>query len=50
MFLDNLDEKHAKFLKEHFPKEVKEKLKASELERGREIFGPDYVHRPCCVM
>ncbi|ORY67054.1 RING-14 protein [Pseudomassariella vexata] len=48
--LDNFDTKHAAFLREYFPKEVKEKVRANELERGKEIFGPDYTDRPCSVM
>ncbi|KAK6063673.1 hypothetical protein SCUP234_13313 [Seiridium cupressi] len=47
---ENFDTAHAAFLKEYFPKEVKEKIRANELERGKEIFGPDYTDRPCCVM
>jgi hypothetical protein len=46
----NFDTAHAAFLKEYFPKEVKEKIRANELERGKEIFGPDYTDRPCSVM
>ncbi|KAK8044872.1 hypothetical protein PG993_004896 [Apiospora rasikravindrae] len=48
--LDNFDKARAAFLREYFPKEVKEKVKANELERGKEIFGPDYTDGPCCVM
>lgn len=48
--LENFDTKHADFLKLYFPKEVKEKVRANELERGKEVFGPDYTDRPCCVM
>ncbi|KXJ90668.1 RING-14 protein [Microdochium bolleyi] len=49
--LDHLDSEHAAFLRRHFPKEVKEKVKANELERNREIFGPDYQpSKECMVM
>ncbi|ETS85472.1 hypothetical protein PFICI_03497 [Pestalotiopsis fici W106-1] len=48
--MENFDAAHAAFLKEYFPREVKEKIKANELERGKEIFGPDYTDRPCSVM
>lgn len=49
--LDHLDSAHAAFLRRHFPQEVKEKVKANELERNREIFGPDYQpSRECTVM
>lgn len=47
---DNYDKKLASFLREYFPKDVREKLKANNLERGKEIYGPDYTDRPCCVM
>lgn len=48
--MENFDAAHAAFLKEYFPREVKEKIRANELERGKEIFGPDYSDRPCSVM
>lgn len=48
--LDHLDSEHASFLRRHFPKEVKEKVKANELERNREIFGPDYQPSKECVV
>ncbi|KAH7029363.1 SPX domain-containing protein [Microdochium trichocladiopsis] len=48
--LDHLDSEHAAFLRRHFPKEVKEKVKANELERNREIFGPDYQPSKECVV
>ncbi|KAH9904602.1 SPX domain-containing protein [Xylariomycetidae sp. FL2044] len=48
--LDNFDSSHAKFLREYFPKEVKEKIRANERERNREIFGPDHTDSPCSVM
>ncbi|KAI5857289.1 SPX domain-containing protein [Durotheca rogersii] len=48
--LDNLDSKRAAFLREYFPKEVKEKIRANERERNREIFGPNYSDSPCSVM
>ncbi|KAL7619993.1 Cystathionine gamma-synthase [Parahypoxylon ruwenzoriense] len=48
--LENFDSKRAAFLREYFPKEVKEKIRANERERNREIFGPDYTDSPCSVM
>ncbi|RYP92590.1 hypothetical protein DL770_001348 [Monosporascus sp. CRB-9-2] len=48
--LDHFDSDRAAFLRKYFPHEVKEKIRASELERNREIFGPDYVDKPCSVM
>ncbi|KAI0121607.1 SPX domain-containing protein [Xylariales sp. AK1849] len=47
---DNYDKTLAAFLRDYFPKEVKEKVQANELERGKEIFGPDYTNRPCSIM
>ena len=47
---DNYDKKLASFLREYFPKDVREKLKINNLERGKEIYGPDYTDKPCCVM
>ncbi|KAI1204169.1 SPX domain-containing protein [Annulohypoxylon truncatum] len=48
--LENFDSARAAFLREYFPKEVKEKIRANERERNREIFGPDYSDSPCSVM
>ncbi|KAI0881006.1 SPX domain-containing protein [Annulohypoxylon maeteangense] len=48
--LENFDSTRAAFLREYFPKEVKEKIRANERERNREIFGPDYSDSPCSVM
>ncbi|KAI1452976.1 SPX domain-containing protein [Annulohypoxylon moriforme] len=48
--LENFDSTRAAFLREYFPKEVKEKIRANERERNREIFGPDYSDSPCTVM
>ncbi|KAI0475107.1 SPX domain-containing protein [Xylariaceae sp. FL0804] len=48
--VDNIDADHAAFLREYFPKEVKEKIKASERERNQEIFGPGHSDTPCSVM
>ncbi|KAI0381052.1 SPX domain-containing protein [Hypomontagnella monticulosa] len=48
--LEHFDNKRATFLREYFPKEVKEKIRANETERNREIFGPDYSDSPCSVM
>ncbi|KAI0836113.1 SPX domain-containing protein [Hypoxylon sp. FL0890] len=48
--IENFDSTRAAFLREYFPKEVKEKIRANEKERNREIFGPDYSDSPCSVM
>ncbi|KAI1135411.1 SPX domain-containing protein [Hypoxylon sp. FL0543] len=48
--IENFDSTRAAFLREYFPKEVKEKIRANEKERNREIFGPDYSDSPCAVM
>ncbi|KAI1105386.1 SPX domain-containing protein [Jackrogersella minutella] len=47
---ESFDNTRAAFLREYFPKEVKEKVRANERERNREIFGPDYSDSPCSVM
>ncbi|KAI5466529.1 SPX domain-containing protein [Mariannaea sp. PMI_226] len=47
---DNLDYDMTKYLKKYFPKEVKEKQRANEIERGIEDYGPGYVHRDCTIM
>lgn len=39
-----------KYMKKYFPKEVKEKQRANEIERGIEDYGPGYVHQECTVM
>lgn len=48
--LENFDSKRASFLREYFPKEVKEKVRANERERNKEIFGPDYSDSLCSIM
>ncbi|KAI6088208.1 SPX domain-containing protein [Hypoxylon rubiginosum] len=48
--LEHFDSARAAFLREYFPKEVKEKIRANERERNREIFGPDYSDSLCSVM
>ncbi|KAI1773706.1 SPX domain-containing protein [Hypoxylon cercidicola] len=48
--LEHFDSGRAAFLREYFPKEVKDKIRANERERNREIFGPDYSDSLCCVM
>ncbi|XDG04885.1 hypothetical protein ABKA04_004500 [Annulohypoxylon sp. FPYF3050] len=48
--MENFDSERAAFLREYFPKEVKEKIRANERERNKEIFGPDHSDSPCTVM
>ncbi|KAI1478597.1 hypothetical protein K445DRAFT_25602 [Daldinia sp. EC12] len=48
--LEHFDSERAAFLREYFPKEVKEKIRANERERNKEIFGPDYSDSPCSMM
>ncbi|KAI2634527.1 RING-14 protein [Xylaria nigripes] len=45
---ENFDADRAAFLRKYFPKEVKEKVRASERERNKEIFGPAYNNRMHC--
>ncbi|OTA98579.1 hypothetical protein M426DRAFT_69528 [Hypoxylon sp. CI-4A] len=48
--LEHFDNERAVFLREYFPKEVKEKIRANERERNKEIFGPQYSDSSCSVM
>lgn len=48
--LANLDEDLIRFLERWFRKETKEKQKANEIERGKELFGEGYEHTSCSVM
>ncbi|UNI17324.1 RING-type E3 ubiquitin transferase [Purpureocillium takamizusanense] len=47
---DNLDHKLEKYMKKYFSKEVKEKQRANEIERGIEDYGPGYTHQECMIM
>lgn len=47
---DNLDNKLEKYMKKHFPEEVKEKQRANDIERGIEDYGPGYKHQECVIM
>ncbi|KAF4976096.1 hypothetical protein FZEAL_7206 [Fusarium zealandicum] len=47
---DNLDYELAKYMKRYFAKEVKEKQRSNEIERGIEDYGPGYVHQECTIM
>ncbi|KAM0551937.1 hypothetical protein ACHAPJ_008045 [Fusarium lateritium] len=46
----NLDYELQKYMKKYFAKEVKEKERANEIERGIEDYGPGYVHQECCII
>ncbi|KAL4729622.1 hypothetical protein ACLX1H_004043 [Fusarium chlamydosporum] len=46
----NLDYELQKYMKKYFAKEVKEKERANEIERGIEDYGPGYVHQECSIM
>lgn len=48
--LENVDYKLGKYLKKYFPREVKEKQRANDIERGIEDYGPNYKHQECIVM
>ncbi|KAL1881381.1 hypothetical protein VTK73DRAFT_4388 [Phialemonium thermophilum] len=48
--ITNLDENLIKFLERWFRKETKEKQKANEIERGKELFGDSYQHTSCSMM
>ncbi|KAG5941074.1 hypothetical protein E4U53_007477 [Claviceps sorghi] len=47
---DNLDRSLEKYMKKYFAKEVKEKQRTNEIERGIEDYGPGYTHHDCSVM
>ncbi|KAL7784123.1 SPX domain-containing protein [Trichoderma ceciliae] len=47
---ENLDVELEKFMRKYFIKEVKEKQRANEIERGIEEFGPSYTRPECNVM
>ncbi|KAH6606296.1 hypothetical protein Trco_005449 [Trichoderma cornu-damae] len=47
---ENLDVELEKFMKKYFIKEVKEKQRDNEIERGIEEFGPGYTRPECNVM
>lgn len=50
LFVDNIDEKLQKFMRQYFRKETDEKQKANEIESGRELFGDEYRYSKCTVM
>lgn len=47
---DNLDMDLEKYMRKHFRKEVKEKQRQNEIERGIEDYGQGYAPHDCCVM
>ncbi|KAG7134511.1 hypothetical protein HYQ45_007482 [Verticillium longisporum] len=47
---DNLDIDLDRYLRKYFNKEVKEKVRANDIERGMEDYGPGYTHSDCAVM
>ncbi|KAK2612229.1 hypothetical protein QQS21_001805 [Conoideocrella luteorostrata] len=47
---DNLDRTLEKYMKKYFAREVKEKQRTNEIERGIEDYGPGYTHHDCIVM
>ncbi|KFH42916.1 putative RING finger proteinc-like protein [Hapsidospora chrysogenum ATCC 11550] len=47
---DNLDIALGRYMKKYFRKEVKEKQRANDIERGIEDYGPTYTHKECVVM
>jgi E3 ubiquitin-protein ligase BAH len=50
MLSENLDVTLSKYMKKYFAKEVKEKQRSNEIERGIEDYGPEYAHKDCAVM
>ncbi|KAL9945416.1 hypothetical protein ACHAO5_004891 [Verticillium nonalfalfae] len=47
---DNLDIELDRYLRKYFNKEVKEKIRANDIERGMEDYGPGYTHSDCAIM
>jgi E3 ubiquitin-protein ligase BAH len=47
---DNLDRVLEKYMRTYFAKEVREKQRANEIERGIEDYGPGYTPHDCIVM
>ena len=50
MALDNIDRRLEKYLSKYFDREVKDKERANQIEKGIEDFGSSYKHTDCLVM
>lgn len=48
--IENLDVALGKYMKKYFGKEVKEKQRSNDIERGIEDYGPNYTHKECILM
>jgi E3 ubiquitin-protein ligase BAH len=48
--IDNLDNELVRFMERYFKKEAKEKQRANDIERGKEMFGESYKHTQCRIM
>ncbi|PHH81878.1 hypothetical protein CDD83_3457 [Cordyceps sp. RAO-2017] len=47
---ENLDHELQKYMKKYFNREVKEKQRVNEIERGIEDYGPGYTYQACVLM
>lgn len=47
---DNLDMELDRYMRKYFRKEVDDKAKANDVERGVEDYGPGYKHQECTLM
>lgn len=47
---DNLDTELDRYMRKYFRKEVDEKARANDIERGVEDYGPGYKHQECILM
>jgi E3 ubiquitin-protein ligase BAH len=47
---DNLDSELDRYMRKYFRKEVDEKARANDIERGIEDYGPGYKHQECTLM
>ena len=48
--LENLDNDLTRYMQRYFAKEVKQKQRENDIERGIEDYGPSYTHKECTVM
>jgi E3 ubiquitin-protein ligase BAH len=46
----NLDHDLGRYMRKYFAKEVKEKARSDDVERGMEEYGPTYNHKECILM
>jgi hypothetical protein len=47
---ENLDNDLTRYMQRYFAKEVKQKQRENDIERGIEDYGPSYTHKECTIM